>query len=78
MPRYPYTCEACEQSFEIEKTMDRAGDREVCPRCQGPATRVFTAPSLPRQGSDAGFPEADAPGVGGCDGCCHSDDCGLD
>jgi putative FmdB family regulatory protein len=46
MPRYEYACEPCEAHFDLERPMAEAALPGLCPHCERPARRVFTAPKF--------------------------------
>jgi putative FmdB family regulatory protein len=66
MARYVYACTACGQRFEVEKPMAASADPSVCPSCQAPGRRVFTAPGIAVKGSPVKFSGNSDPGCGGC------------
>lgn len=78
MPAYDYRCTACGEIFEVTRRMGDAATDETCPKCSGPATRVFGAPGVAFKGS--GFHNTDyrakpsegsacSPKGDGCAGC---------
>lgn len=85
MPAYDYRCTACENLFEVTRSMGATGD-EHCPTCEAPAKRVFTPVGVAFKGT--GFhntdykprpTETNAPatcpssGGSGCSGCPAAD-----
>lgn len=47
MPVYAFLCETC-GSFEVRRPFSQASDPAQCPRCRAAATRLYTAPNVPR------------------------------
>lgn len=41
MPDYIFVCDTCETQFTVRRRMSEAGDPYDCPKCEGPARRVF-------------------------------------
>lgn len=56
MPKYDYRCTACEQLFEVTRTMGSTS-KEECPSCGAEAKRVFTPVGVAFKGS--GFHNTD-------------------
>lgn len=56
MPAYDFRCTQCGELFEVVRPMGAKGD-ECCPRCEAPATRVFTSVGVAFKGS--GFHNTD-------------------
>lgn len=47
MPTYKFRCEECDYVFEnYYRTFKEAKEVEECPKCEGEAQKVFTAPSI--------------------------------
>lgn len=46
MPRYDFTCAACEADWEVECPLAAASATAPCPVCGGSGRRVFTMPKL--------------------------------
>jgi putative FmdB family regulatory protein len=51
MVSYTYRCESC-GAFEVRAAMGMGVLGTACPRCAGPAKRVFTPPRVGRSPSD--------------------------
>lgn len=79
MPTYDYRCTACENLFEVTRSMGAMSD-EHCPECEAPAKRVFTPVGVAFKGT--GFHNTDykprptdtpaacpSSGGSGCSGC---------
>jgi putative FmdB family regulatory protein len=45
VPRYPFRCECCGNTFEVSRPMSDAGSDAQCPADGGKAVRVFTMPA---------------------------------
>ncbi len=43
MPKYEYKCVACNNHYEVEKSMKDARRVEYCPSCELELVRVFDA-----------------------------------
>jgi len=56
MPAYDYRCTACEERFEVTRSMGSSID-ECCPECGAPAKRVFTPVGVAFKGT--GFHNTD-------------------
>jgi len=56
MPAYDYRCTACEQVFEVNRSMGATGD-EHCPACGGLGARVFSPVGVAFKGT--GFHNTD-------------------
>lgn len=56
MPTYDYKCTACDDVFEISRSMGQTGDVS-CPVCDAPAKRVFSPVGVAFKGS--GFHNTD-------------------
>lgn len=69
MARYVYACPVCGRHFEVEKPMSAASDASVCPACQAPGRRVFTAPGIAVKGSPVKFSGPSSGADQGCGGC---------
>ncbi len=50
MPKYDYRCTACGHVYEKREGFD-APAVQTCPRCEGLARRVLTAPAIVFKGS---------------------------
>lgn len=50
MPKYDYRCTACGHVYEKREGFD-APAVQTCPRCEGVARRVLTAPAIVFKGS---------------------------
>ena len=50
MPVYDYQCPACGHRFELRQGFDAASE-QPCPRCEGPARRLFHAVGIIYKGS---------------------------
>lgn len=74
MARYVYACTACDRRFEVEKPMAASADPALCPSCQAPGRRVFTAPGIAIKGAPVKFSGGEESENGashppGCEGC---------
>ncbi len=56
MPTYDYRCTACDELFEVSRSM-RSSEPENCPSCDALAKRVFTPVGVAFKGS--GFHNTD-------------------
>ena len=56
MPSYDYRCTTCSERFEITRAMNSTAE-ECCPKCGGPAKRLFTPVGVAFKGS--GFHNTD-------------------
>ncbi len=85
MPTYDYRCTACENLFEVTRSMGQASD-EHCPDCEAPAKRVFTPVGVafkgsgfhntdykPRPEDKPAAPSCPSSGGSGCSGCPAAD-----
>jgi putative FmdB family regulatory protein len=50
MPTYEYACRHCGHTFEIVQSFQDDA-LTVCPECDGPLRKVFTAPAITFKGS---------------------------
>ena len=63
MPTYKFRCSNCGNEFDkLYLSYKKAKEEEKCPKCQGIAKKVFTAPSISLNSSEmdkelAGDPE---------------------
>lgn len=83
MPVYDYRCTACDDVFEVTRSMGSTAE-ECCPECGAPAKRVFNTVGVAfkgtgfhntdykkrpaEQSASGGCPSKDA-GTSGCAGC---------
>ncbi len=56
MPTYDYRCSACDEAFEVTRSMGDTSE-QCCPECGGAAKRVFTPVGVAFKGS--GFHNTD-------------------
>lgn len=47
MPRYPYICDACDDSVNVFKSISRYNDPEICPSCGAVMDHDFMALGTP-------------------------------
>lgn len=47
MPRYPYTCDACDDEVDVFKLMSQYDDPETCPTCGAQMAHNFMARGTP-------------------------------
>ncbi|MEV4200297.1 FmdB family zinc ribbon protein [Micromonospora globbae] len=66
MPRYEFRCRACGDTFEVNRTMDRAGEPAACPQGHLDTVKLLSTVAVTGRGGASGG--APAPGGGG--GCC--------
>lgn len=53
MPKYDYSCEACNAVFERERMVDQRDHPTACPVCEAPSRRKVTSPKLLFKGDPA-------------------------
>lgn len=52
---YEFACDECMVTWEVQRPMERAGDPEPCPHCDGPTRRVYYAPRLMNRAKPRSF-----------------------
>lgn len=50
MPKYDYTCLTCDETTEVEKTMELSGHEEFCEKCGYALIRTYSVPGVSFKG----------------------------
>lgn len=63
MPRYEYSCDACDLTFEVSRSFQDSDLAAACPMCDGKCRKVFSVPLTYSRG--AAFDSPARPDSGG-------------
>jgi len=67
MPIYEYTCNDCQETFEVLTISSKTKEKIQCTKCKSENVRKVMSAGTIRSGSGPLFPQSTPPG-GGCGG----------